>query len=51
MRQGACAKRSADHASMQSMQPTMHRARQNALDKSALDIQDAAVHRIVCRGR
>src|ERR1039458_4243461 len=47
LRRDACAERSADHASMQ----MIRRARQNALDQSALGIQDGAIHRIVCRAR
>src|SRR5208282_3541835 len=47
LRQDACAERSADHASMRMTRC----ARQNALDKSALGIQDAAIHRIVCSAR
>jgi hypothetical protein len=50
LQQDACVESSADHASMQSMQ-MIRRARQNSLDKSALGIQDAAIHRIVCRAR
>jgi len=51
LQQGACAERSADHASMEPMQQTMRGARQNALGKSALGIQGAAIHRIMCRAR
>ena len=50
LRQDACTKRSTDHASMQSMQ-MVRRVRHNALGKSALGIQAAAIQRIVCRAR